>query len=86
MFHLHLIGLLTFQFVALTAAIFLLVYLRKQEVENWYRHVSKGIVVTLHILIIVTLIHAVIHHFHGGENMNHQQMMEEMMKMHGGGN
>ena len=84
MIHLHLIGLLTFELLTLIAAFFLLIYVNKQQLDKWYRHFSKAIIVAIHIIIIATFIHAIVHHFHGGhdENFNHQQMLEQHMGHH----
>ena len=83
MLHLHLIGLLTFEILALIAAVFLLIYVNKQELNKWYRHISKTIVVILHVIILATFIHAIVHHFHArhNENINHHHEMFE--KHHG---
>lgn len=79
MLHLHLIGLLTFEILALIAAVFLLIYVNKQELNKWYRHVSKTIVVILHVIILATFIHAIVHHFHAGHNEGtyHKEFFEK---------
>lgn len=69
MFHMHLIGLLTFELLTLIAAVFLAIYIKKQELNNWLRHLSKVILVALHIVIVATVLHAVINHFAGHGNM-----------------
>ena len=78
MLHLHLIGLLTFEFLTLIASVFLLIYVNKQELDKWLRHLSKVIVIAIHIIIVATIIHAVIHHFAGHGNISdHKNMMEQ---------
>lgn len=83
MLHLHLIGLLTFEFLTLIAAVFLAIYIKKQQLDNWFRHLSKIILVALHVIIVATILHAVIHHFAGHGNMtDHHNMMEHHQKHH----
>ncbi|OFX30161.1 MAG: hypothetical protein A2X08_09800 [Bacteroidetes bacterium GWA2_32_17] len=81
MLHLHLIGLLTFEFLTLIAAFFLLIYVNKQQLDKWYRHFSKALVIALHIIIVATFIHGFVHHFQTGhlENLHHQELFEQHM-------
>lgn len=77
--HLHLIGLLTFEILTLIAAFFLLIYVNKQQLNKWYRHISKTIVIILHVIILATFIHAIVHHFHArhDEGFNHKEFFEK---------
>lgn len=79
MLHLHLIGLLTFEILTLIAALFLLIYVNKQQLDKWYRHISKTIVIILHVIILATFIHALVHHFYvkHHEGMNHKEFFEK---------
>ena len=78
MIHLHLIGLLTFELLTLIAAFFLLIYVNKQQLGKWYLHFSKTILVILHVIILATFIHGIVHHFHGGHKGEfHHNMLYE---------
>ena len=82
MFHLHLIGVLTLEMLALTAAAFLFMYASKQA-DKWFRHLSKVLVVIMHIIIVATVTHAIIHHFsNGAGNDTHQKMIEQQVGSH----
>lgn len=79
MLHLHLILLLTLEILTLIAALFLLIYVDKQQLSKGYRHVSKTIVVILHAIILATFIHGIVHHFQARheEGFNHMEMFEK---------
>jgi hypothetical protein len=78
MLHLHLIGLLTLEILTLIAAFFLLSHVNKQELGKWYRHASKTIVVIIHVFILATFIHGIVHHFHEGHKGEfHHNMLNE---------
>jgi len=76
MIHLHLIGLLTFQFLTLIASLFLLIYVKKHQLNKWFLHFSKAIVIAMHIIIIATFIHAIVHHA-SGHCDKHKNMIEK---------
>ena len=80
MLHLHLIGLLTFEILTLIAAFFLLIYVNKQQLGKWYRHAGKTIVIILHIIILATFIHGIVHHFIDRHNagFSHKELFENM--------
>lgn len=77
MLHLHLAGLLTFELLALIAAVFLKIYIDRYFPEKWYRHFSKIILVVLHILLVATITHGVVHHFHSDHTQFHCSGMEQ---------
>lgn len=68
MFHLHLAGLLTFELLALIAAVFLRIYIDRHSLGKWYRHFSKVVLVMLHLILVATIVHGIIHHFHSGHH------------------
>lgn len=68
MFHLHILGLLTVELASLIAAIALNLYINKQQAAKWYRNIAKGIVITLIVIIIATIVHVIIHHLHAGHS------------------
>jgi len=83
MLHLHLIGLLTFQFLALIAAVFLAIYIKRHQLDKWFRHLSNIILVALKIIIVATIVHLVIHHFTGHAcKADHHKMKEHCEKHH----
>lgn len=86
MFHLHLIGLLTLELIALVAVVFLIVYIDKHQLTSWYRKFSKAIFIVLNIIVIVTVVHAIIHHFHQGHHEGFPHHKTMMHKCNGGGN
>jgi len=79
MLHLHLLGLLSFEILALIAAFFLLIYVNTQQLGKWYRHFSKAIVIILHVIILATIIHPIVHHFHAShsEGFNHNGFFQK---------
>jgi Mn2+/Fe2+ NRAMP family transporter len=85
MFHLHLIGRLTLEVIALIAAFFLLIYVNKHQLKNWYRKFSKAIFIIVNIIILVTFIHAIVHHFHQGHSEMFPHHKTIMHKHHEGG-
>lgn len=81
MIHLHLIGLLTLQFLVLIAAVFLVIYLKKQELHKCYNHLAKGILIALHVLIIATFVHGLIFHFSGKKCVEKEtRVIEKVIK------
>lgn len=79
MLHLHLLGLLTFEIFVLLIAFFFLAYAKKNELEKRIQTAAKGIIITMHIVIAASIIHAIIFHFMG---CDHSDFMQQM---HGGG-
>lgn len=79
MLHLHLLLLLTFEILTLIAAFFLLIHVNKQQLSKWYRHAGKTIVVILHVIILATFIHGIVHHFQArhDKDFNHMEMFEK---------
>jgi|GEM_PF-1051560 len=74
MIHIQILGLLTLQLLALTGAVALHIYVGKQQLAKWYSHISKTIVVLLHVFFFATVIHGIVHHFHSGTagNIHHE--------------
>ena len=77
MFDTHFLTLLTLELLALIAALFLLIYVNKQSLGKWYRHLSKTIIITLHVIIAATIIHGVFYHFHRQNETLHNEMMRQ---------
>jgi hypothetical protein len=70
MLHLHFlqITLLTFVLLVLVAALFLLAYVSRQQLNKWYRIGSRAIVVLLVITLLATITHMVMFHLHGARH------------------
>lgn len=85
MLHLHLILLLTIELLALIAALFLLIYINKQQLSKWYLHAGKAIVASLHIIILATFIHAIAFHFQAAntDGLNHSEFFEKQSEYRG---
>jgi hypothetical protein len=66
MFPFHIIGLLSFQIIALIAALFFKSHVQRNELDKRFQRASKIILITVHILIVLTIAHAVIYHVHHG--------------------
>jgi hypothetical protein len=79
MLHLHLIGLLTFELLTLIGALFLLIYINKQQLGKWYRFTGKAIVIALPVIIIATVIHGIAHHFTDGHDHNKMDYHKKML-------
>lgn len=79
MFPFHIIGLLTFQIIALIAAFFFKSHVQRQELDKRFQRASKFLLITIHVLIFLTLAHAVIYHVHHGCPM---EAYKSCMKMH----
>lgn len=84
MVHLHLLGLLTFEILVLLASFFFMAFVNKQGLEKKFQTAGKAITITMHVIIVATILHAIIHHFmgHGEMGMDHMEMMKQI---HGGG-
>lgn len=81
MIYLHFIGLLTFEILVLIAAFAFKAYVEKNEPGKNFRHFSKATLIILHVLIALTIVHAVIFHFSHGCGVGNDHM--EMIKNHG---
>jgi hypothetical protein len=79
MFPFHIIGLLTFQIIALIAAFFFKSHVQRHELDKRFQRASKIVLITVHILIGLTIAHAVIYHVHHGCPMGAHS---NCMKMH----
>lgn len=66
MFPFHITGLLTLQIIALIAAFFFKAHVQKHELDKRFQRASKFILIAVHVLIIITIAHAVIYHVHHG--------------------
>lgn len=72
MFPFHIIGLLTLQFIALIGAFFFKAYVEKHELGKRFQHASRFVLIAVHVLIALSIVHAVIFHFmHGCPMANH---------------
>lgn len=71
MFPFHIIGLLTFQIIALIAAFFFKSHVQRHELDKRFQRASKIILITVHVLIFLTIAHLVVFHFiHGCMGQN----------------
>ena len=74
----HLTALFSIQLIALTAALFLFIYIGKQSLARWYRLASVGILALVLVTMLGTFIGAICMHCHR-ECREHRDM-----RMHGG--
>lgn len=65
MIYMHIHGLLILEIIALIGSLFLLLYIKKNEIANWYKSVSKVIFFSIILIIAATIIHAIALHFGG---------------------
>jgi hypothetical protein len=66
MFPFHIIGLLTLQFIALIGAFFFKAHVQRHELDKRFQRAGKFLVIAIHVLIVLTIAHAVAYHvMHG---------------------
>jgi hypothetical protein len=66
MFPFHIIGLLTFQIIALIAAFFFRSHVQRNELDKRFQRAGRFILIAVHVLIVLTIAHAVMYHLHHG--------------------
>lgn len=62
----HFILIFSLQILVLIAAIFLKLYVQKNDSGKLYRIGSNVILVIVHVMLAATIVHAVMHCCHGG--------------------
>lgn len=78
MFPFHIIGLLTFQIIALIAAFFFKSHVQRHELDKRFQRASKTVLITIHVLIFLTIAHLVVFHFIHGCPMGQNSCMKMM--------
>lgn len=68
--HFHLMGLITFEILVLIASVFLVLYVNIHLPGKWYKHLSRIILWAVHLILIITIVHGVIHHVKADCNEN----------------
>lgn len=72
MFPFHIIGLLTLQLLALIGAFFFKSHVQRHELDKRFQRASRFLLIAVHVLIVLTVAHAVIYHLmHGCPMANH---------------
>ncbi len=79
MFPFHIIGMLTLQLIALIAAFFFKSHVQRHELGKPFQRASKVILITVHVLIVLTIAHAVAYHIHHGCPMANGHCNAKMM-------
>ncbi|TSJ47812.1 hypothetical protein [Fluviicola chungangensis] len=78
MFPFHVIGLLTLQFIALIGAFFFKAHVQRHELDKRFQRAGKFLVIAIHVLIVLTIAHAIIYHLHCGCPMTNHSCVKMM--------